>query len=576
MSYRSIKRVLGETSLERKCRILFGMGLLVLITGSFFLYEHQTSALVMEQNKTTARLLVAPIILAHHLRRAEKSRQIDPPEELQPAIEQFLALEQSIEQMALELKPEELKNYSWTLLKGEGDDPTKRPNDLTGYRALDEIRSGKKQEVTQTIVAADRKEYHYYGVIRASDSCVRCHQEITGRSSLAVGDVLGVVKIAFPLEKTERALAFNKAVLISTAFVTVFLAMLGAYAIVRYVIVKPVLHLKDVSEAITQGKLDQRADIRTGDEFEELSHTINRMLRHLVNVQEELREANAGLNTKLDELAQVNLKLYEMNKLKNEFLATMSHELRTPLNSILGFSDVLISSPGLTEKQQRFLGHIQSSGKSLLNLITDILDLAKIESGKLEVVASEFSLMDLVERSIGSFQLQAEKKNISVTSEFDTRLPVLLQDLGKLQQILNNLLSNAIKFTPEGGRVKVCGRRSGHDRFELVVEDTGVGIPLEDQEKVFEKFRQGRGIPGQENMLTREFAGTGLGLSIVRELTRLLGGEVRLNSEFGKGSTFTVTLPARLGSTDVSDSRTKIYAIDSRTPLPTNLAALEP
>ena len=162
--------------------------------------------------------------------------------------------------------------------------------------------------------------------------------------------------------------------------------MTAAYAIVRFVIVKPVLHLKEVSDAITRGDLEQRADIRTGDEFEELSHAFNRMLRHLTTVQEDLKKLNSGFESKVDELAQVNLRLYEMNKLKNEFLATMSHELRTPLNSILGFSDVLLSNgPTFDDKQRRYLGHIQSSGRTLLNLINDVLDLAKIESGKMEL-----------------------------------------------------------------------------------------------------------------------------------------------------------------------------------------------
>ena len=322
--------------------------------------------------------------------------------------------------------------------------------------------------------------------------------------------------------------------------------MIAAYAIVRYVVVKPVLHLKDVSDSIAKGNLDLRADIRTGDEFEELSHAFNRMLRHLVAVQEELRQVNHDLDIKVDELAKVNLALFETNNLKSQFLATMSHELRTPLNSILGFSDVLGGAANLDDRQHRYVRNIQTSGKDLLTLINDILDLAKIESGKMELHVAELSLLDLIERLLGMVRPLAEKKNIDLIGEVAPSIPLLKQDTGKVQQILYNLLSNAIKFTPEGGRVRVLARRVDNEYFELVCDDTGVGIALEEQETIFEKFRQGNLTPGGNSALTREFAGTGLGLSIVKELSKLLGGEVSLQSELGKGSTFTVRLPYQI------------------------------
>jgi signal transduction histidine kinase len=264
-------------------------------------------------------------------------------------------------------------------------------------------------------------------------------------------------------------------------------------------------------------------------------------------MQDELKDVNTEIEGKVDELARVNLRLYETNKLKDEFLATMSHELRTPLNSILGFSDVLAGAENLTDKQKRFLDNIRKSGRDLLLLINDILDLAKIESGKLELQPLEFRLTDVVDKQVDAMLPMAERKNIDLSTSVGLDMPGLYQDAGKLQQILNNLLSNALKFTPEGGRVRVRGSLLEDGRnFELVVEDTGIGIPLEDQATIFEKFRQGRTGPGQKDAMTREYGGTGLGLSIVKELTRLLGGEVFLESEFGKGSTFTVRLPVRL------------------------------
>jgi signal transduction histidine kinase len=312
---------------------------------------------------------------------------------------------------------------------------------------------------------------------------------------------------------------------------------------VRYVIVKPVQHLNQVSEAIAHGDLDQRADIRTGDDFEELSHAFNRMLRHLVTIQDELRQVNTNLDAKVDELAQANLSLHEMNKLKSEFLATMSHELRTPLNSILGFSDVLGSAENLNDRQKKYLSNIRTSGQHLLALINDILDLAKIEAGKMEVHPVDLSVRDLVERVAASMLPLAERKNIDLQWDVDPRVPVLFQDAGKLQQVLNNLVSNAVKFTPEGGRIRVRALPADEDHLDIIVADTGIGIPLEDQAKIFDKFRQGRNVAGRHDTLSRDFEGTGLGLSIVKELCKLLGGEVSVESEFGKGSTFTVRLP---------------------------------
>jgi signal transduction histidine kinase len=295
--------------------------------------------------------------------------------------------------------------------------------------------------------------------------------------------------------------------------------------------------------------LNIRSEIQTGDEFEDLSHAFNRMLRTLVSMQDQLRRVNADLDHKVDELAQANMALFQSNELKSNFLATMSHELRTPLNSILGFSDVLVSSDQLSDKQHKWVKNIKQSGEQLLTLINDILDLAKIEAGKMELRIEEFSIHDVCEGILGMFRPLAEKKNIALEAKTDPGIPVLRQDANKLQQILWNLLSNAVKFTPEGGRVELRAETDGV-HFILSVIDTGVGIAAEDQEIIFEKFRQAAAT----SALTREHGGSGLGLSIVRELAKLLGGDVALKSELGRGSTFTVRLPVLLQS----DSRLDI------------------
>src|SRR5262249_29206154 len=179
------------------------------------------------------------------------------------------------------------------------------------------------------------------------------------------------------------------------------------------------------------------------------------------------------------------------------------------------------------------------SGDRLLTLINDILDLAKIEAGKMKLRLEEVSIQDICDGMLNMFRPLAEKKNIDLRGQVDPGIPLLKQDPAKLQQILSNLLSNAIKFTPEGGRVLVKAEADPRHLI-LTVTDTGVGIAPEEQELVFEKFRQ------SGNPLTREHAGTGLGLSIVRELAKLLGGDVTLQSELGRGSTFQVCLPLNI------------------------------
>jgi signal transduction histidine kinase len=528
MSYRAFKRLLGETSLERKCRYLFGAFIIVLVSLSFWLYSRQTEYLAYDQLKTMCRLLVAPNVAKQHM---------SVPNEPQAR-----AVEEAMNEVRDKWDRKQWADLSQSYVRRfiKPDDPEKKPADDAERKRLKEFLDDPgKDEDNQLLQSLG--EHHYYAAIRATPSCLKCHYHQTSARGepLQEGDLLAVLKIKMYTNEIELAVHFNRALLLTTGMVTALLIMGGSYIIVRYVIVKPVKHLKDVSDAISAGELNVRSEIQTGDEFEDLSHAFNRMLRHLVAMQDRLRKVNADLDRKVDELAQANMALYESNRLKSDFLATMSHELRTPLNSILGFSEVLQSSNGLSEKQQRWVRNIQSSGDRLLNLINDILDLAKIEAGKLQVRLSEFSIYDVCEGLLAMFRPLAEKKNIDLRSQFDPGIPVLRQDVVKFQQILSNLVSNAIKFTPEGGRVLL---KAEADPMHLVltVSDTGVGIAPEEQDLVFEKFRQ------SGNPLTRAHAGTGLGLSIVKELCKLLSGEVSLQSELGRGSTFTVRLPLQL------------------------------
>jgi len=527
MSYRAFKRLLGETSLERKCRFLLGAGILVLITLSFWVYARQTEDLAYEQTATTGRLLVAPIVARFHVENANS----------QKALEKFQVLNDAPD-------GSDVNEYKYRLLKPKARKPDNKPesDELAIINRF--VQDPKKNEETRTL--SSKGVFYYYGAIRASESCLECHgqkkedREEYGPEGLQENQLMGVMAVRLSTKPIESGIHLNRALLLSTAVLTALLIMAGSYLIIRYVIVKPVKHLKEVSDAIAAGQLNVRSEIQTGDEFEDLSHAFNRMLRNLMSMQDRYQRLNSDLDRKVDELAHANMSLYESNRLKSDFLATMSHELRTPLHSILGFSDVLMASGGqLNEKQARWVANIKGSGQQLLSLINDILDLAKIEAGKMEVRPEELSIPEFCESQITMLRPQAEKKNLDLRTQYDSALPLVDQDAAKLRQILSNLLSNAIKFTPEGGRVLLKAQADGNDIL-LTVTDTGVGIAPEDQEAVFEKFRQ------SGNPLTREHEGTGLGLSIVRELCKLLDGDVSLKSELGRGSTFTVRLPQRI------------------------------
>ena len=242
------------------------------------------------------------------------------------------------------------------------------------------------------------------------------------------------------------------------------------------------------------------------------------------------------------EIQEKSRQLEIANRHKSEFLANMSHELRTPLNAIIGFSEVLGERyfGDLTGKQSEYVTDIHSSGKHLLSLINDILDLSKIEAGRMELEFSEFDLPAALQNALTLVKERAQRHGIALGLEVDASLGIFRADERKFKQIMLNLLSNAVKFTPEGGRVSVAARPNG-SAVEIAVADTGVGIAPEDQQAVFEEFKQvGRDY-------TRKAEGTGLGLALTRRFVELHGGTISLASVPGKGSTFTFTLPFRHG-----------------------------
>jgi PAS domain S-box-containing protein len=281
--------------------------------------------------------------------------------------------------------------------------------------------------------------------------------------------------------------------------------------------------LHDQTEAIERVRL-----------YEQLKHAS-------AELERKVQEATAELAEQNELLRRQHIALEQASALKSQFLANMSHEFRTPLNAILGYTHMLLHNVtgAVTDPQRKSLTRIDSNARHLLALINDILDITRIEAGRMPLNVTTFRVTDLIHEVMSELEPIIRRSNLQVSSKVRGRVPPLRTDRQKVKQIVLNLLSNALKFTPAGSVTIVASHDARRHEVAIDVRDTGVGIGTDDQIKVFEDFRQLDSSP------TRGYGGTGLGLSICRRLSQMLGGAIELQSEAGKGSTFTLRLPMR-------------------------------
>jgi signal transduction histidine kinase len=301
----------------------------------------------------------------------------------------------------------------------------------------------------------------------------------------------------------------------------------------RSVLSIPLLHEERILGALTVSRREP------GNSSPEMVHLLQTFA-----TQSALAIQNARL---FRELGAKSRLLEAASRHKSEFLANMSHELRTPLNAILGFSEVLAERMfgDVNEKQAEYLQDILSSGRHLLSLINDILDLSKVEAGRLELERGRFHLPTALDNALTLVRERASRHGITLDVAVDPEISEIVADERKVKQILLNLLSNAVKFTPEGGRVGLTAT-AAEDVITIAISDTGVGIAAADQATIFEEFRQvGTGSQKQE--------GTGLGLTLTKKFVELHGGRIGVQSQLGQGSTFTFTLPVRSEGRSSSD-----------------------
>lgn len=323
----------------------------------------------------------------------------------------------------------------------------------------------------------------------------------------------------------------------------VLVALLLAFALTTYLILnllKPLRSLIEVSERVKLGYYSERAAVQTRDEIGELSKSFNEMVN---SVESDVirRERDKQVFSSLKEEAE------QANKAKSAFLANMSHELRTPMNAIIGYSEILTEDATDNDHKEYIpdLKKINSAGKHLLQLINDILDITKIEAGKMELDIHEVDLPNIVQEVADTSLTLVNKNSNTLQINSDDRIKNITGDSVKLKQILFNLISNAAKFT-ENGTITLGYKVYENDKnfIDLYVQDTGIGIEKEKINKVFEEFSQ------EDSSTTRIYGGTGLGLSLVKKFCELMGGSIKLESEKGKGSVFTVTIPRNISTSD--------------------------
>jgi len=543
---------LSPVSLAKKCRITFGAAVVFILTIALLLPYIWMGQLIKKDLLDTGRAR-SQTLLDRHFQLKSTGQTTLPLNSLG---------------LLADVNDPDIRwiRFNPAPAQPEGDEKKAASIELT-EKISQTIESLKKDPTQNDKILLNREtgmlRANYVRIFRATDNCRTCHNPQGSASPFSLNEQIGTVIISLRGIGSEisKTILMNKIWVIVAGLIGGIGAIVIFYWITQRVILRPIRQLRAIANNVAEGNLDIRSTIKTGDEYEKLANAFNNMLDGLQAAQEKLRQANKQLDAKIAELSERNIELFKANKVKGEFLANISHEFRTPLNAILGFAQVLREKPSAAgglkkDKAQKYAENIISSGNSLLNMINDLLDLAKTQAGKMELHIEKTSIQQLSRELISSFSLMTEKKKIKIKLKVDSDMPLLLTDTGKVRQILYNFLSNAVKFTPQRGTIEI---RAGaplsappyvakweHEKMadekmvRIAVSDTGCGIAESDREKIFEKFRQ------VDGSITRESTGTGLGLTISTELAAMLAGSIGLQSELEKGSTFWLDIPITL------------------------------
>jgi len=520
--FRRIRQL--RISLAAKCQILFGAAVVMIIGSALFVPWHRMDDLMNQLNERAAFVLTQQARMSH-LAQPDNAAIVRPPARFGDYQQPRLA---GTNPAAANLTAFERHSIQYFL-----DHPDATVTDHLYVTATGQTR------------------YRYATRLTNDKSCVACH------ASAGIDRFVGVASVDIVSQVDQNQLQLNRLFIFLAGLLAGSLAIGVFYLITTRLILQPVRVLQETAEKVSQGDLNIRSDINTGDEFQQLAETFNTMLANLKHNADQLQLLNKNLDLKLGQLAESNVALFESNRLKSEFLANVSHELRTPLNSILGFAEQLrdtLAAAGpacLESKPARYLQNILTSGRNLLQMINDLLDLAKIEAGRMDVRSEPLSLGDLFEALTTLLRPLTEAKSLTISVAVASDVPIIQTDSPKLQQVLYNFLSNAIKFSPPSGRVDLSASLENHSSVRITIADQGPGLAPEQQAVIFEKFRQ------VDGGVTRAHGGTGLGLAIAKELTGLIGGSIGVRSVPGEGAAFWIVLPLKI-EPETKDVRAKM------------------
>ncbi len=517
---------LSPLSLAEKCRIAFGAAV-ILILGLALIIPYVWMGKLTTQSYLDAEKARTESLLPRGHFQMEKAGEGQLP---------------ALDSTGAPIGPNDL-DIRWFRFESDKEDVLGELTQ-TQKKLVDDLKSDEHSDHKLVLEKEDGTVYSNYArIFRATDNCISCHNPQGSARAFARNQMIGVAISKRPLTSDFGKTVFlNRFWIIIAGLISGAGAIIAFYIITQRVILSPIRQLRAIANNVAEGNLDIRSSIKTRDEYQKLADAFNNMLDALQKSQEKLRQANKQLDAKIAELSERNIELFKANKVKGEFVANVSHELRTPLNSILGFAQILREKPALLKKEkgQRYAEHIITSGKSLLNMINDLLNLAKTEAGKMELRIEKTSVRKLCEDIVAAFFEMAKEKKIKVKLSADDNIPAVITDAGKVRQILYNFISNAIKFTPPRGRIEINAFMRDENTVRLAVTDTGCGIPEADKEKIFYEFQQ------VDGSITRQAAGSGLGLTISKELSNLISASIGVDSKLNQGSTFWLDIPVTI------------------------------